>query len=267
MTWVKFRAGRAEAQGNVATGKAGEAHGASNEPGDNPHTTRLAARSLRPLRVAVLGRRLDQPRRQLGPRGRTGRGRAGARRPSPPPPHPSDTAAIAAAAFAAAPVALPADADAGAHRTRRRPRACRSAPIPPPGTEAAVAAPTAEAPAHAVGGDRRVLPVVRRPARVVPLGPRPRTAAARPPRGAHGGDRARQLRARDDRRPRRGRHRRRCLPAVGLGHHRAGEVPPLGLRRRPRHRVLHRRHGARHQRTAVGPHAGVPVAHRSSCRS
>ena len=34
------------------------------------------------------------------------------------------------------------------------------------------------------------------------------------------------------------------------------QLPPLGLRRRPRRRLLHRRRGPRDQRAAVGPHAG-----------
>ena len=111
--------------GERRNGQAGEAHGASNEPGDNPHTTRLAARSLRPLRVAVLGRRLDQPRRQLGPRGRTdrGRARAGAAADCTPGHRGHRRGRLHRGPGRAA-----RRRDARAHRATRS-RACRSAPI------------------------------------------------------------------------------------------------------------------------------------------
>ncbi len=278
VTRVKFGARPAEAQWNVATGKAGQAHGASNEPGDNPHATRLVARSLRPLRVAVLGRRLDQPRRQLDPHGsRAGCGRACTPVTAGPGAARSRVGTRSRTVHLHRPRQLPPGRSSRGGRVApgaepAAPLTARDAvPRVPFGTDpeptTAVAAPTAQDAAHTVGGDHRLLQVVRRPARVVPLGARPGTAPSRPPGRAPRGDGSRELRTRDDRGPGRRRHRHRCLPPVDLGHHRARQVPPLGLRQRPRVGVLHRRHGPRLQRhccrCACGRSAGSP----SSCRS
>ena len=236
----------AEAQGNVATGETGRAHGARNEPGDNPHGTRLAARSLRPLRVAVLGRRLDEPRRQLGAdRGRT------IATPSLLP----RRVAVAPPAPAPRPSPRPAPAPAGPRRPQPTPapaltardavpaRAVRHRPPPGAGPPSplrpgSVAAPRGQSSSTSsarspTSPSRTTRPSPANRSRPTPAGER--IVGTAPGNYGHAMIVA--------------------LAAVGIvagaylpwisGTIGLAQFTPLGLRRRPRPRLLHRRHGPR----------------------